>query len=635
MNFAKSKNHLFTHMQDRYPGEQIHSTAIPVVPGFITGEQSAIINSQGDARINAVAGSGKTTTLIEYAAARPPGSKILYLAFNKSVKLEAIRKFAARGLHNVKIETAHSLAYKHIVPVHNYSVRPHGYKIHEIVELLSVRGNGEKLTEYIIANHINKFITYFCNSDKLKVQDLNYLDTITDTKARIFVKTFYKHIEKGTRQLLNMMNKKEIEITHDFYLKKFQLSNPSLHYDYILFDEGQDASAAMLSVFLNQKATKIIVGDTHQQIYGWRHAVNSLEKTDFPTFHLSTSFRFQQPIANLASELLKWKNHLGKYEPVMINGKGTTSAEISKATIARTNLGLLLKAIDFITDNPRVSNLYFEGNINSYTYAEDGASLYDVLHLYNNKHALIRDKLIGSMKNMEELEEYIEKTEDSQLGMMVGIVKEYGNEIPAIIRRLKDMNTGDAGRGNAEMIFSTVHRAKGMEYDIVHLANDFVRESDLEKFKPEKSDDKPDAARLNEEVNLLYVAVTRTKNRLHIPESLVPENFPASSQIQVIKAKDNDEENNLIITHLGQIPYRPLATAVQSKIRKRAKEKTYKDSPKRASYRDSYSSWTPELDKQLKQLYELETPISVIADQFGRTKGAIIARLKRLNFFIE
>ncbi|HEX6193799.1 MAG TPA: hypothetical protein VFZ42_15600, partial [Chitinophagaceae bacterium] len=133
-------------MQDRYPGEQIHSTAIPVVPGFITGEQSAIINSQGDARINAVAGSGKTTTLIEYAAARPPGSKILYLAFNKSVKLEAIRKFAARGLHNVKIETAHSLAYKHIVPANNYSVRPHGYKIHEIVELLSVIGNGEKLT---------------------------------------------------------------------------------------------------------------------------------------------------------------------------------------------------------------------------------------------------------------------------------------------------------------------------------------------------------------------------------------------------------------------------------------------------------------------------------------------------------
>ena len=28
---------------------------------------------------------------------------------------------------------------------------------------------------------------------------------------------------------------------------------------------------------------------------------------------------------------------------------------------------------------------YFEGNINSYTYADDGASLYDILNLYNGK----------------------------------------------------------------------------------------------------------------------------------------------------------------------------------------------------------------------------------------------------------
>ena len=106
------------------------------------------------------------------------------------------------------------------------------------------------------------------------------------------------------------MDKGEIEITHDFYLKKFQLSNPTLYYDYILFDEGQDASPAMLDVFLQQKATKVIVGDTHQQIYGWRYAVNSLEKANFKTYHLSTSFRFSQDMANLAMEVLQWKKHI-------------------------------------------------------------------------------------------------------------------------------------------------------------------------------------------------------------------------------------------------------------------------------------------------------------------------------------
>jgi F-box protein, helicase, 18 len=66
----------------------------------LTKEQYDIINSTGNIKINAVAGSGKTTTIIEYAQARPKTSKILYLAFNKSVKLEAIKKFADKGLNN-------------------------------------------------------------------------------------------------------------------------------------------------------------------------------------------------------------------------------------------------------------------------------------------------------------------------------------------------------------------------------------------------------------------------------------------------------------------------------------------------------------------------------------------------------
>ncbi len=49
----------------------------------LTKEQLDIINSTGNIKINAVAGSGKTTTVIEYARTRPKTSKILYLAFNK------------------------------------------------------------------------------------------------------------------------------------------------------------------------------------------------------------------------------------------------------------------------------------------------------------------------------------------------------------------------------------------------------------------------------------------------------------------------------------------------------------------------------------------------------------------------
>lgn len=143
------------------------------------------------------------------------------------------------------------------------------------------------------------------------------------------------------------------------------------------------------------------------------------------------------------------------------------------AALARTNLGLLIHAIQYITENPKIKKIYFEGNINSYTYAEEGASLYDVLNLYNYNHDRIRDPLIRSMKDLTELEDYVDKTGEAQLGMMVEIVKEYENEIYDILRELKEKHVDNDQRDQAEMIL-TVHRCKGLEYDTVHLVNDFL-----------------------------------------------------------------------------------------------------------------------------------------------------------------
>lgn len=625
-------------------------------PIRLTEEQKVIIQSSGNKTINAVAGSGKTTTVVEYAASRPPGSKILYLAFNKSVKLEAIRKFEDRGLSNVTVETAHSLAYRHIIRGNNYRIRAQGYKTHEIAELLGLQGDGQKHTEYIIANHINKFITYFCNSDKQKVQDLNYGDTVSDPKAKTFVRTFYRHIEDGTRLLLAKMDKAEIEITHDFYLKKFQLSAPALSFDYILFDEGQDASQAMLDVFLKQNAVKIIVGDVHQQIYGWRYAVNSLTQINFQTLNLSMSFRFPQDIADLAASILSWKKLIIDFSPVRIRGMAQTvetgnkinvqsdnspaAAQVARpvsATLARSNLALLLNAINYITNNPGIRHIYFEGNINSYTYADDGASLYDVLNLYNDNHNRVRDKLIASMKNMFELEEYIKSTEDAQLGMMVEIVNEYGNEIPSIIKSLKDLHTGDGERDKAEMIFSTVHRAKGMEYDTVYLVNDFITEQKLERItgditgknKKEKQDF--DKNKLNEEINLLYVAVTRAKSNLHIPESMIPKDFPPSRHIRVIADKKKEAQGRYgydtgsKYSGLRSLPRNPTGMQI--------KEEAYSVERKREINKDAYRPWTAELDEKLISLSEAGKSLTEIALYFGRTKGAIMSRLRKLDSF--
>lgn len=497
----------------------------------LTTEQQQIISAKGNIVINAVAGSGKTTTLIEYAKSRPAGSRILYIAFNKSVKLEAQQKFAENGAPHVVVETAHSLAYRQVVHRYGFRVKGSGFKTQEIAQLLGLTGNGEKHAEYMLANHINKFITYFCNSSKQRVQELNYLDTVSDAKARAFVEAVYPYLETETRKLLAKMNSGEIEITHDFYLKKFQLAKPILPYDYILFDEGQDASEAMLDIFLRQPCTKVIVGDTHQQIYGWRYAVNSLEKANFTTYELSVSFRFPQAIANLANRVLEYKNILKPQKITPITGVGKGNTTQSRAVIARSNLGLLLKAISYLSNFNAPDKIYFEGNFSSYTYAEDGTSLYDILNLRQDKKFLIRDPLIKAMQDVGELQEYIEKTEDHTLKMMLEIVQQYGEEIPELLKELKAKQVDNTNKASAELVFSTLHKCKGLEYDVVELADDFITESKIEDSAEVVQESPKLLNSMLEEVNLLYVAITRAKNKLYIPEKLLPDDFSASNHI--------------------------------------------------------------------------------------------------------
>ncbi len=554
-----------------------------------------------------MAGSGKTTTIMAYAKARP-GKSILYLAFNKAVKLEAVRKFAELKLDHVKVETAHSLAYKHIVFRHQYKVRALGYKSTDIVSILGLHSS-ERHGEHILANHIHKFVGYFCNSDARRVQDLNYQDIVTDKVAAKFVKTYYEQIERQTRLFLAKMDKGEIEVTHDFYLKKFQLSNPQLGYDYILFDEGQDASAAMLDVFFRQSATKVIVGDTHQQIYGWRFAVNSLEKAKFKTYQLSTSFRFGQDIADLAMRVLTFKKHLDLDGDVTIQGSGVAKQVKSKAVIARSNLGLLLAAIGLVQEG-KLKKVYFEGNINSYTYADEGASLYDVLNLYNDKKQLIRDELINGMKDMKDLEEYITKTEDKQLSMMVEVVKEYGNELPIILKSLKEKHVKDEDKAKAEMVFSTVHRCKGIEYDEVQLADDFITELRLKKMKEEKKKEDVDLARLNEEINLLYVAVTRAKKQLLMPDDMMPEGHAFNAHIKALPPKKR---------------------AVTSTSAGSYKRPTAAKPFKREQTKSAGLPWDHELDDELTILYGDGKSIAELAEHFGRTRSAVAMRISRLG----
>ena len=204
--------------------------------------------------------------------------------------------------------------------------------------------------------------------------------------------------------------------------------------------------------------------------------------------------------------------------------------------------------------------------------------------------------------------------------MMVEIVRKYGNKILDIIKTIKEKHVENDDKEKAEMIFSTVHRCKGMEYDAIQLVNDFISEEKLEKLKEDKKTKEINATKLNEEINLLYVAVTRTKNSIHIPETLIPNEFPKSSQIHIMKVMSEEEQEQ----EQEQEQIKTTVTTYKT-------EKAYSIDEVRSKHKDAYKPWTTELDDELTIMFCEGVNVKDMTKHFGRTKGAVASRIKKLE----
>src|SRR5699024_11028802 len=115
--------------------------------------------------------------------------------------------------------------------------------------------------------------------------------------------------------------------------------------------------------------------------------------------------------------------------------------------------------------------------------------------------------------------------------------------------------------------------------------------------------------------NLLYVAVTRTRNILYIPQNLLPAGFSATRKIISVKT----EEKNA--------PGYP----------NHESEKSFSNSRRKIQSREKPASanqpWTPELDGELRHMFDSGTEIEILATYFGRSPSAIRFRLKKLGLF--
>lgn len=88
---------------------------IPIIDIKLSDEQEKIINTTSNIKIDAVAGSGKTTTIL-YMSMKYPTKNVMQITYNNLLKREVRKKAAKLCVENIQIHTYHSLAVKFYDP---------------------------------------------------------------------------------------------------------------------------------------------------------------------------------------------------------------------------------------------------------------------------------------------------------------------------------------------------------------------------------------------------------------------------------------------------------------------------------------------------------------------------------------
>jgi len=447
----------------------------------LTNEQNEIIYSDADLIfVSARAGTGKTTTLVEFSKLRKSNS-ILYIVYNNSIKEEAKGKFPDR----VTIHTIHSLAHS-IIGVKYVDKITNNLNIEDIFEHLDYFKDKDISSKEILymGIQITKVLNHFFNSEVEDIFDLNYSDLYLDLANQYWLKMKDK-------------NNLDCLITHDGYLKIYQLTKPELNYDYIMIDEAQDSNEVMLDIVFNQKSKKIFVGDPHQKIYGFRGALNVFSESKYTSvehehYTLTESFRFGVEIANVANFLLKdFKNEnkliVGCDRPSVV---GELDKDYQFTLITRTNTYLLDQAIEFVKDNKKI---HIVGG-GDFIFNQ----VLDAYYLYKNKRDLIKNKYMKTLKSFNDLRGLAKALKLPEHVFLVRIIDLYQDSLIDWIDLIKN---NLEGKKSADVILTSAHKSKGLEFSSVKIGNDFMP---LEKVSD------------LEEINILYVAITRATHDLEL-----------------------------------------------------------------------------------------------------------------------
>ncbi len=474
-----------------------------------TPEQSDAVDKfqrGGALKINAFAGTGKTTTLRLLAGSTE--RRGMYLAFNKAIAADAKAGFPA----NTSCSTVHSIAFRATPRSFQHGDKMTGSinanAVAKHLEYVDMYVEGMRLTSRSLGHLTLETLRKFMQGGKNRVEAvhvpmLGKLETFSEAgRARLRDAA----VGDANRLWRRMCEPRDpIPLGHDGYLKLWAMSRPSLPADFILLDEAQDTNPVILEMLRHQRAQVVYVGDRHQQIYEWRGAVNAMERIATPheTF-LTTSFRFGDRIADAASSVIA---HLGETRTLTGNPAVTSflGSDKADAIIARTNASVMSAVLGEMQAGRR-------------PHVVGGTS--DVVRMLRGVEDLKRSEPSDvaeffGFANWGEIVEHVKTPEGQDLRTFVKLVTDHGEK--QLIRKLNETPQDER---EADVVVSTAHKAKGREWDTVSLVDDFLPPQSVPDH-PEPAEQNPDVPAGPDgvappmfdpaEMRLFYVALTRAK----------------------------------------------------------------------------------------------------------------------------
>ncbi|WP_158639192.1 UvrD-helicase domain-containing protein [Elioraea rosea] len=458
-------------------------------------------------RINAYAGTGKTSTLemLSHSTSR----RGQYLAFNRDIVADARKRFP----DTVNCATTHSLAFRSVASRYG--------------------GNTAKLTGKMNANQLAELFQLksmrLGEKHVLKPRSLGFL--ILDTVRRFTMsgdaEPLPSHVPlhgslvaapgavreeaenfavQGARMLWKRMcdSGDSVPLGHDGYLKLWALSEPAIAADFILLDEAQDTNPAVLELLKRQHCQTVYVGDKYQQIYEWRGAINAMDtvQTDADTY-LTTSFRFGPRIAEAATKLLQ---QMGETRP--LTGNSALASRIgvtpnARTILSRTNASTINTVITALDADLRP---HLVGGTDELMRMLDG-----VADLKQGEPSTVAE--FFGFTRWDEVVDFANSDDGEHLQTFVNLVQTRGErQLMWALRR----TTTDSD--DCDLIVSTAHRAKGREWPTVALTDDFLKSWQKSLSDPRKQERDRDPYA---EIRLLYVALTRARESIEIPEPIL------------------------------------------------------------------------------------------------------------------